>query len=449
MSDAYFSLIVWTIDTNMDYFKDMLESIDEQEYREFELYILDNNPSSIIETTIKEFFPDIVDKVHYRRLKKTSGGAYAYNIGTHFAEGDHVVIVGQHDRLSYKTLLFLNEKINELGENDSIIYTDHDELVGLDRMHPHFKSDFNKQLFLQTDYIGSFICVNTELYKKLGDFNEKAQYAYIYEYLLRACFKGKKIHHIPSLLYHKRAEKIPITKEERAKANYAAKEHMSLAISYIKGTGVECTGRIDPSYKRWFIDFDESSFRRFGGDYIYLKDENVRLYTRRNVKRMYSYLKQPDVAVVGIRFIGSGFRIDNVGYIYDKDGTVYPAFNGKRIFGETYENLGRMPRDVSMVDAGCCLIDAKVYRMLRGFDTKLTGRDAMLDFCIRAKTKGFRTVVVPQCIGKYRIKNNTTTEASHEYLTEKHAEILAIGDGLYNNNLPMGLDNYILPGMEE
>ena len=59
MAENYFSLVVWTNETDMDNFKDCLESIDEQEYREFELYILDNNPSNNIEVTIKEFFPDI------------------------------------------------------------------------------------------------------------------------------------------------------------------------------------------------------------------------------------------------------------------------------------------------------------------------------------------------------------------------------------------------------
>ena len=70
MAGAYFSLIVWTSDTNMDQFKDMLESIDEQDYRDFELYILDDNPTNAIEIVIKEFFPDIVDKVHYFATSK-------------------------------------------------------------------------------------------------------------------------------------------------------------------------------------------------------------------------------------------------------------------------------------------------------------------------------------------------------------------------------------------
>ena len=111
MADILFSLLVWTKDTHMDYFKNMLESIDEQEYRNFELYILDNNKTNAIENTIKEFFPDMVDKVHYRPLKKKSSGAYAYNIGVHFATGDYFVFVNQHDRLSHNTLLELNKQL--------------------------------------------------------------------------------------------------------------------------------------------------------------------------------------------------------------------------------------------------------------------------------------------------------------------------------------------------
>ena len=448
MADAYFTLVVWTNDTDMDQFKDCLESIDEQEYREFELYILDNNPSNAIELTIKEFFPDIVDKVHYRRLKKKSGGAYAYNIGAHFAEGNYLVYLGQHDRLSAKTLSSFNEMINSSEDFESIIYTDSDEIVGLDRMNPHFKSDFNKELLLQTNYIGDFICLPVSMYRRLGEFNEKAKTAYMYEYLLRATFKKEKIQHIPALLYHKRIDNRPKTKEIRAEERYYCNEHMALAVSYLKRSGVNCQGRVDPNLKKWHIEYDENSFRRFSGDYMFLKDDNVKLFTRNNAKRMYAYLNQPDVAVVGVRFIGRGFTIDNVGYIYDEDGIQYPAFHGQRIFRETYEGLGSMPRDVSMVDSGCCMIDAKVYRMLHGFDKNLSGRDAMLDFCLRAKERGYRTIVIPKCIARYKNKDNTSLAESHEYLMNKHGELIGNGDGFYNKNLPIGVENYILPGME-
>jgi hypothetical protein len=32
---------------------------------------------------------------------------------------------------------------------------------------------------------------------------------------------------------------------------------------------------------------------------------------------------------------------------------------------------------------------------------------------------------------------------------EKHGELIEKGDGFYNKNLPVGMENYRLPGMEE
>ncbi len=448
MADVYFSLVVWTHSPNMDFFKNMLESIDDQEYREFELYILDDGADRAIEVLIHEFFPDIVDKVHYRKLKKKTGGAYAFNIGSHFAEGSHIVFLGQHDRLSPNTLSEFARVINTDPDKTGIIFTDHDELIGLDRMNPKFKSGFNKELLLHTPYIGDFLCISKEVYRRLGKFNEKAQYAYTYEYLLRADSKKFSIYHLPMLLYHKRVEGKTLTKEARHEAEYALKEHMHLAKSYLMQSGVSCEVRMDPSLKKWFIDYDESTFRRFGGDYIYLHDSDVKLYTRNNVRRMYGYLKQPDVAVVGIRFLDHGLTIDNIGYIVDNEGFTYPAFHGQKLYRSGYEGIDSIPRDVSMVDAGCCLIDEKVYRMLHGFNTSLTGRDAMLDFCLRAKQKGYRTVVIPYCTAKYKIKKSESTEYSHSVLLEKHGERFLRGDQFYNPNLPMGLLNYVLPGMD-
>jgi hypothetical protein len=31
---------------------------------------------------------------------------------------------------------------------------------------------------------------------------------------------------------------------------------------------------------------------------------------------------------------------------------------------------------------------------------------------------------------------------------QKHGEAIALGDGFYNKNLPIGMENYILPGTE-
>ena len=447
METPYFSLIVWAHDTDIDMFKDMLESIDEQDYSASELYIMDENRSLALEMIIKEFFPDIVDKVHYRRLKNSKGGAYAYNIGSRFAEGNFLVYLGQHDRLSPRTLTEFAAAIEDTEAEDIVIYTDHDELVGQDRMNPHFKEHYNKELLLHTHYMGDFICISKNLYKKCGNFQEKAIHAYIYDYILRCCFKKATFLHVSALLYHvRRIEKGPLTKEEKRLKTYAYKEHMALAGKYLRLNGMNVELRPDAMEKRWNIDYDYSDYRRFSKDYIFLHDDKVKLVTRHNVERLYGYLKQPDVAVVGVRFMGRLFTYDSLGYVVDKDGFSYPAFHGQKIYHQTYEDLSMIPRDVTFVDAGCCLIDAKVYKGLGGFNSALTGRDAMLDFCMRARQKGYRTIVVPECIAKYRFREDVSSQASHELLMSLWGDELSKGDPFYNLNLPMGYNNYLLPG---
>ncbi len=103
-----------------------------------------------------------------------------------------------------------------------------------------------------------------------------------------------------------------------------------------------------------------------------------------------------------------------------------------------------------MVDFRYCMIDAKVYRKLGGLDPKLSGRDQMLDFCLRAKKTGYRTIVDPGSLSKVPA-NRMSSRVSHEAMLEKWANLLAEGDPYYNPNLPMGLLNYRLDviGSEE
>ena len=449
METPYFSLLVWAHDTDQDMFKDMLESIDEQEYREFELYILDESKTDALEVIIKEFFPDIVDKVHYRKLKNPKGGAYANNIGSHFAEGDYLVYINQYDRLSSKTLLEMAQVAYKSEAENLVIYTDHDELVGQDRMNPHFKEHYNRELLMHTHYMGDFICISKKLYKKCGSFQEKAKYAYMYDYILRCCFKGAVFEHIPMLLYHKRRLiNGPLTKEQRQERSYAYKEHVALAATYLRQSGMVISTISEPNETKWGIVYDSSDFKRFSKDYIFMHDDNVKLITRNNAKTLYGYLKIPDVAVVGVRFLGRLFTVDNIGFAIDNEGFTYPAFHGQKIYHSSYEDLALIPRDVATVDSGCCMIDAKVYRKLGGFNPSLTGRDAMLDFCMRARAKGYRTIVAPECIAKYKKKEEISSQTSHELLVSTWQDELKSGDPYYNMNLPLGLSNYMLPGVD-
>lgn len=448
MENPKFSLVVWTRDTNEVFFRDFMESVVAQIYDNWELYVIDEGQGDYIRRITAEFFPED-DRVHYRQLKTSKGKAYAYTIGFHFVLTDaarrgenegYLVVADQHDRLNPNTFLAMAEKAENTPD---LIYTDHDELVGTERMNPHFKPEYNKELLLHQNYIGEFVAISYSAARQVGEFQEKLKDAVVYDYLLRLGDKKRKAVRVPSLLYHRRVIVPENYKKEKKRREELLAEQMIVASATLRRRGIdaEVEKGADDSY--WKVVYFGKDVLNHESEYLILRNPKVRPLTRNNLEKMYGILRQKDVAVVGARFMKQGFAIDNCGYIFDTEGIAYPAFYGQKIYRATYEQLASIPRDISMVDSGYCMIDAKVYRKLGGFDPKLSGRDVMLDFCLRAKEHGFRTVVEPSVIARNTAKENESSQASNQRLMEQWGEVIAQGDPFYNPNLPVGVENYL------
>ena len=451
METPKFAIVVWTRDTNEVFFRDLMESLVAQTYDHWELYVMDEGQSTAVRTITSEFFPED-HRVHYRQLKTNKGKAYAYNIGFHFVfindakegrsdEKQYIVVVNQHDRLSPNALALMAEYASKGAD---VIYTDHDELVGVDRMYPHFKPELNRELLLRRNYIGDFFSISVAGARGLGDFQEKLKEAVIYDYLLRAMERGLSFARVPALVHHHRVVTPEDRKQHRKWQEQSRQEHMLAAEASLRRRGLDAAVEAGTDLDVWRVNFAGDDAYVHPRDYMLLRSEGVRLLTRHNVEKMYGLLRQKDVAVVGAKFIKSGFVIDNCGYIFDTEGNIYPAFYRQKLFQSGYEQMDRIPRDVSMVDSAYCMIDAKVYRKLGGFDPKLSGRDVMLDFCLRVRKAGLRVVVNPEVIARNTSKNVESSQESRELMQQRWGDVFAEGDPLYNPNMSMGLANYRL-----
>jgi GT2 family glycosyltransferase len=212
-------------------------------------------------------------------------------------------------------------------------------------------------------------------------------------------------------------------------------------------------GRVvsDRAHQNWKWERRGADYTSKKNDFLVLKDKDVKIQNYdKALEKMYAHLKQWDVAVVGGMFV-HGSKILNCGYIYDKDGVIYPACAGQKVRDRGYEDRICLAQDVSMVDPGFCMIDEKIYRKLGGFRRGLLGRDAMLDFCLRVKNAGYRVVYEPGVVVN---RNSSTPESSKE----SHDNLLNVygpkgtsdkirfedGDEFYNQNLPLGVWNYSL-----
>ncbi len=433
---AKFTILIRAFGTNPMFYRDCLESLNSLNFQNWELIVLDENPGMDVGWITSEMFPE-ESRVIYRKVKNKHGLSYSYNIGVHFASGEYIVLLGQHDRLSINTLDELEKKLKECD----VVYTDHDEIIETVRMNPHFKPDYNEELIRHTPYIGSFFCFRKNLYMKVGEFHEKLEYYPVYDFLFRLKEAKVNVGHIPSLLYHQRSVDETIPQEIKSKM---LREYSTVVTAHLKRLGVEAAVTPDKKLRFLHVSYETDSYKKHRNEFLFLHDKNVRIRGKKYLQRMYEVLSQPDVGIVGVKFLHYDFTIDNCGYIFGREGLAYPACYNQSSFSPGYEYRNILPRDVSMVDVGCCMIDSKLYRHIGGFGANLDGRDIMLDFCLKTQAAGRRVVFLPDVVCHRRLTENISSQSSNDLILERWNDKLKVGDLCYNENLPVGLDNYQL-----
>lgn len=452
MEDILFSIIIYASHTNRIYFRDCIESVVAQTYGNFELIIVDENPGADLGRIVSEFFPED-PRIIYRHLRRPGGKARALNYAIDTAKGQYFVFHGQHDRLSSNALSLIAAEAAKKPAF-AVCYSDHDGLDGADRVNPVFKPGFNVELLRQTNYIGNSFALSAAAYVGLGRFRTELSCYPEWEYLLRAADRRMKFVRIPGLLFHIRPDDgltpddptelaawKKVRKEEDKKA---AREAVTVVAASLKRLGLTADVRKGSRPGLVKVAYDGTGWDIHRNDFLLLKDPGVRALSRRALERLYGVFRQPDVAMVGCRFIGSGLTVENAGYIFDTNGLSYPACHGQSILSPGYGGRISLRQDVSAVDLSYCLIDRKFYERCGGFDGDLVGRDIMTDFCLKAAAAGRRVVYEP-AVTAYRARGGApSSEASNAALLDKWKERIRRGDPYYNPNLPMGLSNYTL-----
>ena len=441
--DTKFTILIRTFSTNTSYYRDCLESIVGLVYESWNLIILDETGGEEVRWITEEMFPDD-DRVSFRKLKNNRGFAYAYNIGVHFASGEYVILVGQHDRLSGNMLDLLNDSI----ANYDFIYCDHDELVDMNRMNPHFKSDYNEELIRHTPYIGEFLCFRRNLFFKVGELSDKLEFYPLYDFLFRNMEKGGKVKHIPKLLYHARVTEHAHQDEGTRKKR--TREYAVVVGAHLKRLGLSATVTPQKNSDRLKVEYHGENYKNHRDEFLFLHDKGIRILGKNHMQKMYDVLSQPDVGIVGIRFTRWDLTNDNCGYIFGREGIAYPACYNQSVLKDGYEGRASTPCDVSMVDFACAMIDEKLYRHVGGFSANMEGRDIMLDFCLKTQAAKRRIVYLPDVVAVRRVKNHMSSRDSNGLLMERWHDRLKEGDPYYNPNFSLGgSDFFVKPDAQQ
>ena len=217
------SIVVPMYNTPERYFKELVDSVREQTYGNWELCLADGSNQKA------EYIDKIIEndnRIKYKFLNSNGGISINSNEAIKLATGDYIALLDHDDILPIFSLFEVVKAINE-NEGVEFLYTDEDKLLEEKgrRVDPHFKSDYAHDTLLSYNYICHFSIFKKSLMDKLGGFNKEFDGSQDYDIILRATEQANKIVHIPKILYHWRinANSVAASSDAKPYAYEAAK----------------------------------------------------------------------------------------------------------------------------------------------------------------------------------------------------------------------------------
>ena len=196
------SIIVPTYNTPIKYLEEMIQSVINQSYSNWQLCIADGSCGNANLLKVLEDYHKKDSRIVYKLLDSNKGIAGNTNAALELADGEITGLLDHDDTLEpdalYEVVKAFQDKMVDA------VYTDEDKILGPDwiNVDPNFKTDYNIDLLRSHNYITHFFCVKTELLKEIGGFKADYDGAQDYDVILRCTEKARKTEHIAKILYH-------------------------------------------------------------------------------------------------------------------------------------------------------------------------------------------------------------------------------------------------------
>lgn len=201
-----FSVVVPLYNTPEKFLHEMIRSVIDQTYADWELCMADGSDEAHgnVERICRQYMRKDL-RIKYQRLEENLGISGNTNACLEMATGDYIGLF-DHDDLLHPAAL--HEVMRAICEQDAdFIYTDENTFHEKpeDAFCPHFKPDYAPDTLRSYNYICHFTVFSSELLDEVGNFRREFDGSQDYDMVLRLTEKASKIVHIPEILYFWRA----------------------------------------------------------------------------------------------------------------------------------------------------------------------------------------------------------------------------------------------------
>lgn len=483
------SIVAPAYETPERYLRELIHSVLEQSYQNFELCIADGSVRDRVQEIVAEYAARD-GRIRYQKLSENGGISENTNRGFDMAGGEYIVLM-DHDDLLAKNALYemascLNREYKKEEREYAMIYSDEDKINGDGTVHsrPHFKPDYNREFLRHNNYICHLLCVSARLLKKAGGLNKEYDGAQDYDFVLRCVDVGAVVRHVPKILYHWRIHEGSTAGNSENKAYAfdngcrAIEAHLKRCgdpgragvtanlgvyhVSYeLKGDyeltvvaeNREQLSKIRSHYqKQKFTDSEYSlkihylfanSFhngieKECMGDYILYIRNDVRVNPKGLIETLLGTCRQEQVGIVGAKLITQKKRVASCGMIYNEAGDLIFANEGIYRDFKGYFLHAVIPQNVSAVSFGCVMFKRDAFVKAGGLDETMKGVYQDADFCFRLAELGYDTVVTPEITALWHMKkaeSGLSEERQRKLFFGRWERKLSEPDPCYNPNL--------------
>ena len=235
-----FSIAVPVFNPPEDFLREMIRSVQEQDWQKWELLLADGSDGA--HSGARRICEEAVSgdpRIRYQKLERNGGISENSNAAMAMAAGDYIVLLDQDDLLVPAALWEAAEAVRETGAD--FLYSDEAVFASPDPgkiLEIHRKEEYSREALLRSNYICHMTAFRRELAEKAGGFRKEYDGSQDHDLFLRLTDAAEKVVHIPKALYFWRSHAGSVAADIGAK-DYAVDAGKRAVRDFLKSKGID------------------------------------------------------------------------------------------------------------------------------------------------------------------------------------------------------------------
>ena len=223
------SIVIPLYKTQEKYLRQLIETIKEQTYPNWELCLSDGSGANSPIAGLLESLAASDERIKVVSHEESLQISENTNAAIEIATGDYIAFADHDDELTPNALFECVKALNK-NRDVKVLYSDEDKMSmdGHKFFQPHFKPDYNPDLLCTVNYICHLFVVDRKVIEQVGTLRKEFDGAQDYDLVFR-CVEKTITAHVPRILYHWRVHQVstadnPISKTYAFEAGQRAIE---------------------------------------------------------------------------------------------------------------------------------------------------------------------------------------------------------------------------------